>query len=275
MTFRLENYLMSLKRKGEKALIPYLMAGDPNLKTTEELAVAIANSGADVLEIGIPFTDPIADGPVIQQAANRALTGGVTLKAILNTVLSIREKTSIPIVLMSYYNPLYQCGLEKFSTMASQSGVDGIIVPDLPLEESEPFRFLLQEKGICLVHLVSPNSGSKRIEAICKQARGFIYCVSVTGVTGERKVIDTDIGKFTSSVKVFSNLPVAVGFGISSSESANIISKYCDAVIIGSSLVNVIHKYTGDPELFSVVSEKIQGIKNALYNYGGATIGSL
>lgn len=275
MINQLENKLLHMKERGEKALIPYIMAGDPDLKTSIKLAISLSKSGADALELGIPFSDPVADGPAIQQAATRSLSAGTTIAGIFKAAAAIREETDIPLVLMTYYNPVLQYGLREFADAAYHAGIDGLIVPDLPLEESGPLRKVLQETGIALVPLIAPNSGEERIAAICRAAKGFIYCVSVTGVTGVRDNIKTDLDKFTSRVKKYTNLPVAVGFGISGPQSAATVSAYCDAVVVGSSLVSLVEKYRGTAELLAKVSQRVADIKAALKKQGGETIAAL
>jgi len=264
MINRLESRLLTIKERNEKALIPYIMAGDPDLDTSVKLALALADSGADALELGIPFSDPVADGPAIQKAASRALTARTTVACIFKAAAAIRGESDIPLVLMTYYNPVLQYGLKEFAASAYSSGVDGLIIPDLPLEESKPLQRVLKETGIALVPLIAPNSGQERIAAICEAASGFIYCVSVTGITGVRNSIETDLDLFTSSVKRHTNLPVAIGFGISGPESAARVAEHCDAVVVGSHLVNLIEKYAGTPGLYKVVSRQVAEIKNAL-----------
>lgn len=274
MTNRLEYRLLDKKKRNEKALIPYIMSGDPDLETTIKLAITIAGSGADALELGVPFSDPVADGPAIQKAACRSLAAKTTVASVLEAVNCIRKETDTPLVLMTYYNPVLQYGLQKFAAAAHSSGVDGMIIPDLPLEESKPVKRALREKGIALVPLIAPNSGQKRIEAICKAASGFVYCVSVTGITGVRESIETDLGLFTSRVKKYTNLPVAVGFGISGPESAARVAVHCDAVVMGSSLVNLIEKNKENPGLYNIVGRRIAEIKNAIKS-GGETSAAL
>lgn len=269
MTSRLEKHLQSTLKKGAKALIPYIMAGDPDPETTIQIAMSLVKSGADVIELGLPFSDPIADGPAIQKAGCRALAGGVTTKIVLEIAKEIRKQTGIPLVLMTYYNPVLHYGLEEFANRAKECGVDGLIVPDLPLEESKPLKGALSQAGIALVPLIAPNSGEERIAAICGSAEGFIYCVSVTGITGERKSIKTDLGRFTSLVRKYTGLPVAVGFGISGPESAAAVSPYCDAVVVGSRLVNLIEMHAGREDLPAIVGREAAAIKVALKQTGG------
>lgn len=229
-----------LRERSEKGLITYLMAGDPDLGRTKELIARMAEAGADIIEIGIPFSDPLADGPVIQAAANRALSNGITVRGVLEAVGQTRKKVSLPLVLMTYYNPVLQYGIEKFCRDAAENGVDGLIVPDLPHEESGPLREYTGRYGIDLIPLVAPTSTPARLAAICAAARGFIYCVSVTGVTGMREKIETDLRTFGGLVRGYTDLPVAIGFGVSGPDAAARMAPYCDAVVVGSALVRLI-----------------------------------
>lgn len=229
-----------LRERGEKGLITYLTAGDPDLGRSAALITAMARAGADIVEIGIPFSDPLADGPVIQAASSRALAGGVTVKKILAMVAAVRQEITCPLVLMTYYNPVLQQGLATFCRQAAESGVDGIIVPDLPYEESGPLLRWADHYGLDLIPLVAPTSTPARIAAICRQARGFIYCVSVTGVTGMREKIETDLQALSSLIRKETELPVAIGFGVSGPEAAARIATFCDAVVVGSAIVRLI-----------------------------------
>jgi len=216
------------------------MAGDPDLTRTKELVARMAGAGADIIEIGIPFSDPLADGPVIQAAANRALANGITVRGVLQAVGQMRKEVDLPLVLMTYYNPVLQYGIERFCRDAAENGADGLIVPDLPHEESGPLRECSSRCGIDLVPLVAPTSTPARLAAICGVARGFIYCVSVTGVTGMREKIETDLRAFAGLVRRYTELPVAIGFGVSGPDAAARVATYCDAVVVGSALVRLI-----------------------------------
>ncbi|MGQ9511916.1 tryptophan synthase subunit alpha [Thermodesulfitimonas sp.] len=229
-----------LRKRGAKGLITYLTAGDPDLERTAALITAMDQAGADIIEVGIPFSDPLADGPVIQAAANRALAGGVTVAKILGMVAQVRAAVAAPLVLMTYYNPVFQQGLEAFCRRAAETGVDGIIVPDLPYEESGPLLHAADHYGIDLIPLVAPTSTPSRIAAICARARGFIYCVSVTGVTGMRETIETDLKSLSQTIRQHTDLPVAIGFGVSGPEAAARLAPFCDAVVVGSAIVRLI-----------------------------------
>ena len=250
--------------RGEKGLIPYIMAGDPGLETTVELAAGMAQAGADVLELGVPFSDPVADGPAIQAAAQRSLAAGTKLMGILEAVGEIRRRSDIPLVLMTYYNPVYQYGVKRFISDAARVGVNGLIVPDLPPEESAELLQAGDACGVDLIPLVTPNTPARRLEMIAERARGFVYCVSVTGVTGERNGIATGLSVMTSAVRKFTTLPVAVGFGISTPGQAAETARFCDAVVVGSALVKTMAERAGSSELVPAVARQVRELKDAL-----------
>jgi tryptophan synthase alpha chain len=235
-----------LAEKQEKALITYIMAGDPDLAVTKTLVLALEEGGADIIELGIPFSDPLADGVVIQQAGQRALTAGTTLSKVLELVKELRTDTHIPLVLMSYYNPILRFGLEVFARQAAAAGVDGVIIPDLPCDESQVLESLLLSQGIYVIPLLAPTSTVYRIEQVAKRPGGFIYCVSLTGVTGAREGLPEGTQAFLSSVKLRTELPIAVGFGISKPEQVKEFSQHTDGVIVGSAIVKLVEKYTED-----------------------------
>jgi tryptophan synthase alpha chain len=244
MSNRIQSTFEQLHTKGEKALIPYIMAGDPTLAMTESLVLALEQGGADLIELGVPFSDPIADGPVIQQAAERALRSGTTLKKILSTVTNLRKKTSIPLILMAYYNTIMAMGIEAFCAQAVQAGVDGLIVPDLPPEESDLLYHAAQAAGGPVsIFLLAPTSTAERRRAVIQRSHGFIYYVSLTGITGAKL---TDLSQVRQSVQHLqrtSRKPVAVGFGIASAEQAREVGQFADGVIIGSALVRHISEH--------------------------------
>ncbi|WP_347488586.1 tryptophan synthase subunit alpha [Desulfoscipio sp. XC116] len=261
---RIENKLKDVPARGDKGLIAYITAGDPNLDATVELALAMGEAGADVLELGVPFSDPVADGPVIQAASQRALAGGVTVRGIIGAVEQIRQHSDVPLVLMTYYNPVYQYGLERFAADVAEAGGDGLILPDLPPEESGALLRATDKYPIDLIPLVTPNTPDRRLPLICERAGGFIYCVSVTGVTGERESIVTDFSAMTAGVRRHSPLPVAVGFGIARPEQAAAVARHCDAVVVGSALVNIIARHSGAPGMVDAVCRRVRDLKNAL-----------
>lgn len=225
-----------LGRKG-KAFIPYIMAGDPNLERTRELVGILEECGADVIELGVPFSDPLADGPTIQRAAQRALGEGVTLGKVIEFVGSLRRTTQIPIVLMTYYNLIFRYGEERFVREAYTAGVDGIIVPDLPPDEAGPLLSFSKNTGFDVIFLVAPTSTGERIKKVARASRGFIYYVSITGITGSKLSVDASIGSHIEKIRQTSKKPVAVGFGIATPEEASEIAKIADGVIVGSAIV--------------------------------------
>ncbi|MGQ9823736.1 MAG: tryptophan synthase subunit alpha [Desulfotomaculales bacterium] len=225
---------------GEKGLITYLVAGDPDLEATGLLAEAMTEAGADFLELGIPFSDPVADGPVIQMASFRALKNGVKINRILELVLRVRSRTEVPIILMTYYNPVLQYDLVNFVRESARVGVDGIIVPDLPFEEAAPLLAATDSYGLALVPLVAPTTSRERLKKFAFQARGFVYGVSVTGVTGTREHIHTDLAAFSRRVREEIKLPFAIGFGIAGPRQAAAVVPFCDAVVVGSAIVGMV-----------------------------------
>lgn len=262
---RIEKVLRSLREGEKKSLIIYITAGDPDLKITEELVYSIAEAGADVVELGIPFSDPLADGPTIQQASQRALNRKVTIPKILSTIEKIRKKSSVPIALMTYYNPIFYYGLDRFVAGSKAVGVDGLIVPDLPLEESKELRDITDRFGIELISFIAPTSTPERIDAITKVARGFIYCVSVTGVTGIRENLSLDVAEMIRKIRPYTDIPLAIGFGISNAKQAKEMIKYTDAIIVGSAVVKIIENYQNDLSmLLGQVRSFVKSLKEAI-----------
>jgi tryptophan synthase alpha chain len=229
-----------LHERGEKGLITFVTAGYPDLETTRSLVLAMADSGADVIELGVPFSDPLADGPVIQRASQAALATGTTLAAILALVRELRRETDVPLVLMSYFNPILSFGPERLASAAAGAGADGLIIPDLPLEEAGPVLALADEYGLDLIPLVAPTSTPRRIAAIAAQARGFVYCVSVTGVTGARAGYSEKLAGVCRMVREHTGLPVAVGFGIAHGDQVRALAPHADALIVGSAVIELI-----------------------------------
>ena len=265
MTNRIQQAFEKVKAKGEKALIPYIMAGDPSLEETETLVLTLAESGADLIELGVPFSDPIADGPVIQQAAERALKSGTTLTRILGTVKSIREKTDVPLIFMSYYNTVMAMGLENFCARAVEAGIDGLIVPDLPPEESDAlYEAAQQAGGPVMIFLLAPTSTSQRRKEVIKRTKGFIYYVSLTGITGAQLTDLTQVKKNVQAIQKASKKPVAVGFGIATPEQAGRVGQFADGVIIGSALVRKIAELHQETSLILHIKETAQSLKTAL-----------
>ena len=265
MNNRIQQTFDNLKAKGEKALIPYIMAGDPSLSVTESLVLTLAEGGADLIELGVPFSDPIADGPVIQQSAERALQSGTTLKKILSTVRSLRTKTSVPIIFMTYYNSMLAMGLEKFCAEAVAVGVDGLIIPDLPPEESdELYNITMASGGPTIIFLLAPTSTPLRRKTVSRRTHGFIYYVSITGITGAQLTDLTLVKKNVQAIQKQSEKPVAVGFGISTPKQAHNVAQFSDGVIIGSALVRSIAEQHHDPAFLSKIKAFTKKLKTAL-----------
>jgi len=239
---RIDCCFEALRTSGRKGLIAYLSAGDPDLETTEALVRELARRGAAMVELGVPFSDPVADGPVIQAASVRALQQGVTLDDVLDLVGRLRSTLDIPLLIMTYYNPVFAYGRQRFVETAFKKGLDGVIIPDLPLEESTELSADLQKVGIHYVYLLAPTSSEKRIADTAGRAKGFIYCVSVTGVTGARDSIPASGHKLLNRVRTLTDLPLALGFGISRPEQVNALGEDGDAVIIGSAIVRLVEE---------------------------------
>lgn len=244
-----------------KAFIPFITCGDPDLKTTEQLVYAMEEAGADLIELGIPFSDPTAEGPVIMAANERALKGGVTTDLIFDMVKSIRQKTDIPLVFMTYANVVFSYGTERFCQRASEAGISGIILPDVPFEEKEDFDAMFGKYGMDLISMIAPTS-EERISMIAREAKGFLYMVSSLGVTGTRTTITTDIGAMTAQVKKASNIPCAVGFGISTPEQAKKMADLSDGAIVGSAIVKLCAQY--GTECVPYVKEFVKSLKDAI-----------
>jgi len=237
---RIDQKFSELKKRKEKALIIYMTAGDPSLKKNEVLIYAFEKDRVDLIELGVPFSDPLADGPVIQAASQRALKRKTNLAKILRLVGRVRKKSEIPILLMSYLNPIFRYGIDAFARSAKQSGVDGLIVPDLPPDEGKSISAVMRRYGIDLVYLAAPTSTQKRIRYIADASRGFIYYVSLTGITGTRRSLPLKLDESVRAVKKETPLPVCVGFGVSNPAQALRMSRAADGVIIGSAIVKVL-----------------------------------
>ena len=268
---RITQTFEKLRQRTEKALIPYIMAGDPSLTETESLVLALEQAGADLIELGVPFSDPIADGPVIQKAAERALLSGTSLRRILDTVKSLRAKTQIPLILMTYYNTIMAMGEETFCQEAVAAGVDGIIVPDMPPEEANTLHQAAQAHGPCLIYLLTPTSTTIRKVEVIRRTQGFIYYVSITGITGAKLQGLKDVEKNVRALQKKSKKPIAVGFGIATPEDAKHMASFADGVIVGSALVKKIEEYQQDPSLIQHVSTFIQQLKCAIRSNGYPT----
>lgn len=237
---RIEKVFRKLKAGGKKAFIPYVMAGDPSLGRTAEIVRMLERCGADIVELGVPFTDPVADGPTIQRAAERALNAGVTLRGVMKFVKELRQSVHVPLLLMTYYNPVFKYGEDKFVEDAIQAGVDGVIIPDLPPDEAEGLIKKSRKPGFATVFLLAPTSTDDRVAKVAKASRGFIYYVSMTGITGSRLMLDGSLRESISIIRSTTEKPVAVGFGVSSPEEAGTVSELADGVIVGSAIVKRI-----------------------------------
>jgi tryptophan synthase alpha chain len=249
-----------LKRDGQKGFIAYIGAGDPNLEATRKLALAFDRLGVDVLELGVPFSDPLADGLVNQLAAQRGLESGTTPPKVLESVAAIRKGSQIPVVLYIYFNLVHRYGIERFVQDAAAAGVDGLLILDLPPEEGDSYEALMHKAGLCNIYLVAPTTPDDRIELIVKRGRGFIYYVSREGVTGmQAKVADT-ISQMTSKIRAHTDLPVAVGFGISTPEHAGLVAQNAEAVVVGSAIVNQIAEHGTRPDLVRRTAEFVEAL---------------
>ncbi|OIO37534.1 MAG: tryptophan synthase subunit alpha [Candidatus Omnitrophica bacterium CG1_02_49_10] len=242
---RIGKKFAELKRIKKKAFIAYITAGDPDMRITERLVLELAANGADIIELGVPFSDPLADGPTIQRASQRALRGKINIKMILSLVKRLRRATEVPIVLMPYYNTVLRYGVKRFVKEASAAGVDGVIVPDLPVEEAGELMSEARRRRLATIFLVAPTTTRERIRHIAKASSGFIYYVSLTGVTGARKSLPKDIISSIKAVKRLSAKPVCVGFGISTPEQVRDMSKTADGVIVGSAIIKIIEDNMG------------------------------
>jgi tryptophan synthase alpha chain len=256
--------LNALKERGKKALVTFITAGDPDLATSEQIVHALIESGADLIELGFPFSDPMADGPTIQLASERALESGTTLRGVLDMVARVRQHSNVPIVLMGYYNPVFCYGLEAFARDAASAGVDGLLLVDLPPEEAEELHPYLREAGIDLITLLAPTSDAARSARLASTGEGFLYYVSMTGVTGSKQVDAGAISVAVHELKEQSPVPVAVGFGVSTPDDAGAVARIADAVVVGSALVKLIAEFSGSPGLLDEVRGFVRQLKAAI-----------
>lgn len=261
---RLAKLNQSLKTSKKKSLVAYITAGYPNIKTIQDLVLELEASGVDIIELGMPFSDPIADGTTIQKSSFLSLANGMTMKAFFDSVAKIRKKTEVPLVIMTYYNLIFKYGLKQFAQKAKVSGLDGVIVPDLPLEESADLQKALNLENINLIFLVSPLTDEKRLKKIISVASGFIYYVSLTGVTGARKALAGDIKSKVKIIKKMSKLPVYVGFGISTPAQAKEISKIADGVIVGSAIIKKIEANYGKKDFLPQIAQLISSLRKSV-----------
>ncbi len=256
--------LAALKREGQTALVPFLTAGDPDLSTTEELIHTLVEAGADLIELGMPFSDPAADGPTIQAASERALSAGTTLAAVLELVTRVRKRTNVPIILMGYYNPVFCFGSCAFAAAAAEAGVDGLLLVDVPLEETAEIHADLKRNGIDLITLLAPTTPSKRMRKLAAMGEGYLYYVSMTGVTGTQRIDTAAIAGEVLKIQEQSKVPVAVGFGITTPDDAAAVARFADAVVVGSALVKIIETHGKDQTLLPEVYTFIRSLKEGM-----------
>jgi tryptophan synthase alpha chain len=259
---RIEKRFAQLKKEQRKGFIPYITAGDPSLDVTLELILALERSGADVIELGVPFSDPMADGPVIQRASERALHNQVNLYKVLKLGESIRQKSEIPLLLFSYFNPLFSYGLDKLAADAASAGIDGVLASDLTVEESRAFTQSMRTAGLNTAFLVAPTSSPERMKKIAQTSTGFLYAVSRTGVTGEQQELAADLKGFLRTLRAYTDSPIAVGFGISRPEHVQAVWQEADAAVVGSSIVKEIEQNIGKPDLVQRVAKFAAWLKN-------------
>lgn len=260
---------LELRSKGKKAFIPYIMAGYPSGKDTLRLFRVLEETGADIIELGVPFTDPLADGPVIQKASEEALRTGMNLSKTLELLREIRKNSTTPVVLMTYYNPVFKYGEERFVKDALMSGADGVIIPDLPPEESGPLRRFARSGGLDTIFLVAPTSTPQRLKLIAKNSTGFIYYVSITGITGSRLNLDGSQHGIIEFLRSITNKPIAIGFGISTPQEARLVAGFSDGVIVGSAIIKRLE--SGESELRKYLlelSSAIHETKSDSHGYG-------
>ncbi len=261
---RIDLKFKELRVRRKKAFIAFVTAGDPSLKATHDLVLAFERSGVDIVELGVPFSDPLADGPTIQAASQRSLRNGTTLKKILKTVSDIRKKSQIPIVFMTYFNPVFRFGEAKFVAAAKKAGVDGVIVPDLPPEEAGVLIKAARKNNFASIFLLSPTTAPARLKTVTKASSGFIYYVSLTGVTGARRALSSSIVQNVKAAKRQTTMPVCVGFGVSTAAQVKAVAKIADGVIVGSAIVGEVFKNAGKKDLVKNVSRFVSNLSKNL-----------
>ncbi|MGH9727095.1 MAG: tryptophan synthase subunit alpha [Candidatus Acidiferrales bacterium] len=252
-----------LARTGELGLVAYITAGDPSLTATEEIVLAAVDAGADIIELGVPFSDPVADGPTIQRASERALRGGTTLASVIDLVAALRRKTDVAIVLFSYFNPILQIGLEKFASRASSAGADGVLVTDMTPEEAGEHCAIMRTRGLDTIFLAAPTSQDERLKLIAKASSGFLYIISRMGVTGAKESLPDELPAMVRRARKFTSLPIAVGFGISLPTQVTVLGGIADAVVVGSALVAEVETATSVASAATGVAERVRLLKNA------------
>ena len=263
LTTRISKRFAELRATGELGIVAYITAGDPTLPATRDYVLAMAEAGADVIELGVPFSDPLADGPTIQRASERALKSGTTLAGVLALVRQIRQSSQVPLVLFSYFNPILQMGLEKFAAAAAEVGVDGVLVTDLTPEESADYRRSLQAHHLDTIFLAAPTSTDERLVKIAACSSGFLYLISRTGVTGAKDALPDDLPALLHRARSFTQLPIAVGFGISLPGHVSVLGGLADAAVVGSALVSEIEKAASPEAAATALRERVRALKEA------------
>jgi tryptophan synthase alpha chain len=252
-----------LAQRSELGLVAYLTAGDPSIEATEEIVLRLADAGADVIELGIPFSDPVADGPTIQRASERALRAGTTLEKVLGLVAALRKQSDVPVVLFGYFNPILQMGLGKFASRAAAAGADGVLITDMIPEESAEYRSTMHANGLDTIFLAAPTSTDERLKKIAEASSGFLYVISRTGVTGAKESLPEELPAVVRRARKFARLPIAVGFGISVAAQVTVLGGIADAVVVGSSLVNEIEKARSVSEAAEKAAARVRTLKEA------------
>jgi tryptophan synthase alpha chain len=260
---RISQRFAELRQAGELGIVAYITAGDQTLEATHKFVLALAEAGADIIELGVPFSDPLADGPTIQRASERALKSGTTLAGVLALVEHIRHSSQVPLVLFSYYNPILQMGLEKFAAAAAQAGVDGVLATDLTPEESEDYRRILRTHNLDTIFLAAPTSSDERLQKIAACSSGFLYIISRTGVTGAKDSLPDELPVLLRRTRQFTQLPIAVGFGISLPGHVSVLGGLADAAVVGSALVSEIEKAASPDAAVQALRERVQRLKEA------------
>jgi tryptophan synthase alpha chain len=260
---RIGTRFAELSANGELGIVAYITAGDPSLEASGKIVLAAAEAGADVIELGVPFSDPVADGPVIQRASDRALRSGTTLAGVLELVTRLRRNTQVPLVLFSYFNPILQMGIEKFADAAAKAGADGVLVTDLTPEEAAEYRAVLQSRGLDTIFLAAPTSTDARLAQISAATTGFLYLVSRTGVTGTRDALPAELPALVRRTRKFTALPIAVGFGISLPTHVTVLGGIADAAVVGSALMAAVEESASPDAAATAVADLVRALKNA------------
>ena len=263
MTTRITARFHKLRQSGEMGLIPYLTAGDPSLAATESFVLSLAAAGADVIELGVPFSDPVADGPTIQRAIERSLAAGTTLRGVLDLVRSLRAKTDVPLMLFSYYNPVLQMGLDHFAEQAAAAGADGALITDLTPEESADYRAAMSKHGLDTIFLAAPTSTDERLAPIAEVSSGFLYVISRTGVTGAKDTLPEDLPSLIRRARRATSLPIAVGFGVSLPSHVSLLGGLADAAVVGSALVDEIERADSIDAASQALAARVRSLKHA------------